>query len=263
MHAVPAVDPGRLIDWGNTSDDYARHRPGPPASFYTRLAALGIGLPGQTILDLGTGTGVLARQFARSGCRVSAADISARQIEAARNLAHEQALQIDFRVAPAEADVFASSTFDAITASQCWLYFDHDAVLRQVRRMLRPGGVLVTSHFSWLPRLDPIAQASEALVLRFNPQWQGADWPGEIPPLPHWAHGRAVRLRAMFWYDEPILFSRAAWRGRLRACRGVAATLKADEVDRFDAEHRALLQASVPEHFTVLHRIDAHVFEPA
>jgi len=46
------------------------YRPGYPASFYTVLQAVGIGRPGQHILDLGTGTGVLARAFAKQGAHV-------------------------------------------------------------------------------------------------------------------------------------------------------------------------------------------------
>jgi hypothetical protein len=42
----------REFDWGNTSPDYARYRAGYPESFYEVLAALVIGKPGQTILDL-------------------------------------------------------------------------------------------------------------------------------------------------------------------------------------------------------------------
>jgi hypothetical protein len=66
------------IDWGKTAEDYAKYRPGPPPSFYQRLLALGIGLPEQQVLDLATGTGVIARQFAEQGCRVMASDIASR-----------------------------------------------------------------------------------------------------------------------------------------------------------------------------------------
>ena len=61
MITKPEIDEGHAFDWGKTSPDYAVYRPGYPASFYTVLQALGIGTPGQDILDLGTGTGVLAR----------------------------------------------------------------------------------------------------------------------------------------------------------------------------------------------------------
>lgn len=261
MHGVPPVDSGRTIDWGHTSEDYAVFRQGPPPSFYDRLRALGVGLPGQRVLDLGTGTGVVARQLAIQACTVTGVDIAAGQIDAARRLAADARLEIDFHLVRAEETGLASQSFDVITANQSWLYFDRPRLIPEVRRLLAPGGRLVTSHFCWLPRLDPIARQTEALVLKFNPQWSAADWPGTIPACPAWAAADFI-VTAMFFYDEPIPFTRESWRGRIRACRGVGASLTAEEVKQFDEEHAALLARIAEEKFTVLHRIDAHVFQP-
>ncbi len=46
------IDAGREIDWNNTSADYAEYRRGPPESFYRRLEAMGIGIPGQLMSAL-------------------------------------------------------------------------------------------------------------------------------------------------------------------------------------------------------------------
>jgi SAM-dependent methyltransferase len=262
MHNINPTDGPRVIDWGKTSADYAEWRPDYPPEFYHRLAALGVGLPGQTILDLGTGVGFLARAFARQGAEVAGIDISAGQIDAAQRLAAAENLTIDYRVAPAEATGFPEASFDAITASQCWLYFDAPRAIREVKRLLRPGGVLVTAHLCWLPRQDRIARASEELVLRHNPHWGAADWPGVIPPIPPWAVGE-FNLVGMFVFDTPLCFTRERWRGRMRACRGVGATLSPEEVARFDAAHAALLEQIAPEEFTVRHRVDCHLLQPA
>ncbi|MDJ0869605.1 MAG: methyltransferase domain-containing protein [Myxococcota bacterium] len=253
------IDAGREIDWGRTSDDYARHRPGPPDSFYEKLRALEVGVPGQRMLDLGTGTGVLARSFARRGCHAAGVDVSPGQIAAAQRLAREEGLEVDFRVAPAEATSFGDGVFDVVTANQCWLYFDMSRAIPEVRRLLAPGGLLMVSHFSWLPREDPIARASEELVSKWNPDWSGADWDGHVPARPGWSHD-AFELRAMFFYDEPIAFTRESWRGRMRALRGIGASLTDEQVRAFDREHEALLGRTAAERFTVLHRLDAHVF---
>jgi SAM-dependent methyltransferase len=255
-----AIDRGRDIDWGRISADYARYRPGPPPSFFIRLAAFGVGLPGQRILDLGTGTGALAREFAGRGASVAGVDIADAQLAMARELAAEAGLVIDFRCAPAEVTPFADGAFDRVTANQCWLYFDTARAIPEVRRLLAAGGLLVTSHFSWLPLLDPVAQASEALILKHNPDWTGAGYAAEIPVMPRWAEAD-FRLRAMFMYDEPIAFTRESWRGRIRANRGIGAALSAEAVAAFDAEHDALLRGMVKERFTVLHRLEAHFLE--
>jgi SAM-dependent methyltransferase len=233
-------------------------RSGPPSEFYDRLRAHGIGLPEQRVLDLGTGTGVIARAFARRGARVAGIDISPGQIDEARRLAAAQQLEIDFRVAPAEEPPFADHSFDVATANQCFLYFDAERALRAVRRILSPGGRLVTSHFSWLPRNDPIARASEELVLSFNPNWLGAGYDGTVVPMPDWAPDDLV-LEGFFWFDVDVPFDRRAWRGRIRASRGVGASLPPDQVEAFDAAHAALLEKIAPEVFMIKHRIDANI----
>jgi SAM-dependent methyltransferase len=177
----------------------------------------------------------------------------------ARELAEASGLNINFVHAAAESQPFGDGSFDVITANQCWLYFDKTKVIPEVLRLLKPDGVLVTSHFSWLPRLDPVARRSEELILKHNPQWTAADYSGDVPACPRWAEEQ-FRLKGMFYYDEPIHFDRDTWRGRIRACRGVGAALSVAEVQKFDQEHERLLQDIAGERFTVLHRIDAHVF---
>ncbi len=225
------------------------------------LALLGVGLPGQRLLDLGTGTGLVARAFARRGARVCGTDIAAGQIETARAEARRESLDIDFQVAPADACPYPAATFDVVSASQCWMYFDPERATAEVKRVLKPSGTLVTTHFSWLPQLDAVARASEELVLKFNPAWRGAHWSGAIAAEPAWSVGRAT-VRAMFWFDIAVPFTRASWRGRMRACRGVGANLGAAEVAAFDAEHEALLGRIVANEFSVLHRVDAHLLQP-
>gem|GEM_PF-4415700 len=44
MHSSGPIDPGRTIDWGKTSGDYSKFRPGPPETFYERLRAFGVGI---------------------------------------------------------------------------------------------------------------------------------------------------------------------------------------------------------------------------
>jgi hypothetical protein len=86
-------------------------------------------------------------------------------------------------------------------------------------------------------------------------------WDAHAPPRPAWA-GDDWNVVGAFEYDEAIPFTRESWRGRMRACRGVGASLPPDEVERFDALHAELLARLAPERFAVLHRIEAHVLAP-
>lgn len=258
MYGVGTIDSGNTIDWGLTSEDYGRWRPNYPESFYRRLQALGIGVEGQSILDVGTGVGFLARSFAKAGARVTATDISEGQIQVAQKYAEAEGLNIRFFTAPAEQSGLPDQSFDVISASQCWPYFDSKRMIEEARRLLKAGGFLVTAHFCWLPRLDAMARATEELILSFNPAWSAGDWAGIIPAIPSWATEK-LELRGMFQYDEAISFTHESWRGRIRACRGVGAAMSRERVAEFDAAHAALLKERVPDPFTVLHRIDSHI----
>jgi SAM-dependent methyltransferase len=256
-----AIDRGRNFDWGRTSSDYSRHRPGYPPSFYERLMALAIGRAGQRVLDLGTGTGNVARALARRGCAVTGIDISEGQVSEARRLAAAEGLQLGFLVRSAEDSGLANRSFDLVVAAQSWLYFDRDRATLETKRLLAPGGRLLTCHIGWLPRLDYIAKKTEELILKFNPDWTAADMSGEVSPSPKWI-GRDFVVSAFFVYQEAIPFTREGWRGRIRACRAIGAELPSDEIEQFDKEHAELLERIAPEEFNVLHWIDAHILRP-
>jgi SAM-dependent methyltransferase len=259
---MDSIDHGRSFDWGRTSEDYARYRPGYPTSFYERIVALGIGVSGQRVLDLGCGTGNVARELARRGCKVTGVDISERQVAEARRLSAEDKLAANFLVRPAENTQLDDMSFDVITAAQSWHYFDRDRAVAEVKRLIAPGGMLMTCHIGWLPRRDSIAKQTEELILKHNPDWTSADLSGEVPACPPWIHDD-FRVAAFFVYQEALPFTRLSWRGRIRACRGVGAEMAAEEMVVFDTELDGLLRRNGSETFTVLHWIDAHILIPS
>ena len=253
------IDEGAAIDWGHTAADYARYRPGPPESFFARLVASGVGKPGQRILDLATGTGVLAREFARRGCEVTGVDVAQGQVAMAKQMPTSEGLTARWIVTEAEATGLADRSFDVITAQQCWMYFDPRAILRECARLLVPGGLLMIGHASFFFCKGAVVAASEALVLRHNPAWQGVDWDGVVEANPDLASPLG-RLESFFAYEEGVAFTAESWRGRMRALRGIGASLDAAAVAAFDKEHAELLARIAPPSFSVLHGFDAHVF---
>jgi SAM-dependent methyltransferase len=259
------------VDWGKTSLDYVSYRHGQPESFFRKLFSLGVGLPGQYILDVGTGTGLIARKFARSGAFVAGIDVSEHQIRVARETTNAENLTVDFKVAKAEAIPFLNDSFDCVISSNSWQYFDKVKAVNEIKRILRPNGLLVICYFSWLPRLDNVARASENLALKFNPYWERENWNnsaeiddlvklgGVIVPFSSDSQGD-VTLRGMFFYDVEIPYTREEWRGRMRASRGIGASLSEEQVVAFDEEHKELLYRITDDEFTVKHRVDAHIY---
>lgn len=255
-------DHGRDIDWGKTSADYAKYRPGPPLSLYKMLQAHNIGLPGQSVLDQGTGTGVFGRQLAKQGCRVVGTDISENQIQMARELAKADGLSdIEFLISPAEVNPFPDQSFDIISASQCFIYFDKPRWIPEAKRLLRSGGKVVIAFFQWLPLEDPISGATEKLVLKHNPDWTAHSLKGHVNQFEGWFKND-FRQTALLVYDEDIEFTREVWRGRIRALRGIGASLNEEQVAKFDLEHDQMLKAQFGDKFIIPHRIITRVLTP-
>jgi ubiquinone/menaquinone biosynthesis C-methylase UbiE len=107
---------------------------------------------GAHVLELGCGGGYYAYEAARfvgpTG-RVSAIDISPDQIAAAQRRCAEFAW-VECRVADIAAPSYGDAEFDAVFSVQVLEYLaDLDAGLRQIHRMLRPGGRLVIVATDW------------------------------------------------------------------------------------------------------------------
>jgi arsenite methyltransferase len=111
--------------------------------------------PGERILDLGSGPGILACEVAREvepGGTVTAVDISPEMNAIALRRAVEAGLDDRITVVRGDAGVlaFSDACFDAAVSIQVVEYVDDvDGVLRELRRVLRPGGRLVLLDTDW------------------------------------------------------------------------------------------------------------------
>ncbi|MCB0154477.1 MAG: methyltransferase domain-containing protein [Anaerolineae bacterium] len=246
----------QTIDFGKTAQDYSQHRAGFPEPFFERLAEFGVGRPGQRVLDLGTGTGTVARGLARRGCQVIALDPARPLMDQARRLDQEAGVMVAHLNATAEKTGLAASSFEVVTAGQCWHWFDRPRAAREVRRLLVPGGHLVIAHFDWLPLPGNVVEATEQLIQQVNPAWAMGGGTGLYPA---WLGDVAVagfQNIQSFSFDVSTVYSHAAWRGRIRASAGVAASLPPQQVADFDKALGRLLAARFPtDPLPVPHRV--------
>lgn len=143
----------RLTQWqvgGTSADAYERYLV--PALFRQGAEQLvehaGI-KPGERVLDVGCGTGIVARTAAgRVGERgsVTGVDINPGMLEVARTASAELAPSIEWREGAAEELPLASGTIDAVLSQQAFQFFnDRHTALEEMRRVLAPGGRVVFS----------------------------------------------------------------------------------------------------------------------
>lgn len=244
------IDGGKAFDWGRTSGDYARFRDIYPTEFYEKIAARKIGITGQSVLDLGTGTGVLPRNMYRFGAKWTGTDISPEQIEQAKKLS--QSMGIGYYAMPAEKIDFPNASFDAATACQCFWYFDHEKLIPQLCRMLKSDGRFLILCMEWLPYEDKIAGMSENLVLRYSPDWSGAGETMHAIEIPACYKEKFELVHHDEWKLK-VHFTRESWNGRMKACRGIGASLTPEEIESWEREHLRMLRENAPEEFDVLH----------
>ena len=150
------------------SAGYAKFRPHYPDALFDFLAE---SAPARSdAWDAGTGSGQAAVDLARLFENVIATDPSASQIE--RATPHPR---VTYRVEAAERCGLDPSSMDLVTAAQSVHWFDRSRFWGEVRRVLRPNGVIAV----WTYLLFEIAPPIDEIVRYFYSGIVGPYWPPE------------------------------------------------------------------------------------
>jgi SAM-dependent methyltransferase len=153
-------------------ENYLKARPGYPAEIVALLQER-CGLTRKAVLvDVGCGTGLLAKVFCEFGCRVLGVEPNAAMREAGRR---SLAAYPNFEMRDGQAEFlpFAAASADFITAGQAFHWFDLDRSRQEFMRILKPAGWAV---LVWNDRElagSKFAEDYESLVVRL-----GTDYPG-------------------------------------------------------------------------------------
>jgi ubiquinone/menaquinone biosynthesis C-methylase UbiE len=150
---------------GSIAENYNRHLV--PAIFQPwaeELVALAAPRPGKRVLDVACGTGAATRLAARrAGAeQVTGLDINPGMIEVARSLPCEPA--VSWQIGSALQVPFPDQVFDLVLCQQGVQFFaDRAAGLREMRRVLVPGGRIVLAVWGPIERSPGFAAMAEAL----------------------------------------------------------------------------------------------------
>jgi SAM-dependent methyltransferase len=153
--------------FARVAGQYAQFRPVYPAALFEHLA--GLCPSAAQAWDCACGNGQASVGLAACFAHVIATDGSAAQIASAAP--HPR---IEYRVAPAEASGLDACSMDLVTVAQALHWLDLQRFYAEVRRVLRPGGVLAVWSYG---RLEIEGAAVDALVQSFYRDVIGAYWP--------------------------------------------------------------------------------------
>ena len=102
------------------------------------------------------------------------------------------------------------------------------------------------------PFEDKIAGPVKSLCCGITPAWSGA---GETM-RPIWIPDCYNEKFELVYHEEyplEVPFTRESWNGRMKACRGIGASLTDTEIAAWEQEHRELLAEIAPAEFSILH----------
>jgi demethylmenaquinone methyltransferase/2-methoxy-6-polyprenyl-1,4-benzoquinol methylase len=132
--------------------------------------------PGSTVVDVATGTGLVARELLARDCEVTGLDQSPEMLRVARDRLGDRARFVEGR---AEQLPFEDASFEALTFTYLLRYVeDPGAVLGELARVVRPGGSVAMLEFfvprgPWRPAWDLyVDRILPAAGRVFGPEWE-------------------------------------------------------------------------------------------
>jgi SAM-dependent methyltransferase len=239
--------------FGSDPERYDRARPSYPAALVERVLAAS---PGRDVLDVGCGTGIVARQFQAAGCTVLGVDPDPRMAEQAR----QRGLEVE--VAKFEDWDPGGRRFGAVVAGQAWHWIDPVSGAARAAQALRPGGRIAVFWNAFQPP-SGLAEAFAEVFRRVLP-----DSPAFRGPVPGADAYSALSAKAadgmresgafgdpeqwQFGWDRP--YTRDEWLEQLPTT-GIAARLQPDTMQQILAGVGAAIDAaggSFTMHYTTV-----------
>lgn len=139
---MSSVDPARARSFEAWAGEYDRFRPGYPDELFDTISAT-LTLPRVPhVVDLGAGTGRASLAMAALGWRVTAVEPGKGMLDVLRGRAANEGLLVSTVQASAEQTGLDPASADLVTAAQAFHWFEQDAALDEMARILKPAGGL-------------------------------------------------------------------------------------------------------------------------
>ena len=128
-------------------------------------------LSGISVLDVGSGGGLICEPLARLGASVTGVDAAEKNTQIARLHAEQMGLDIDYRHSTAEALATEDKRYDVVLALEIVEHVaDVEAFLAAITRLVKPGGLLFMSTINRTAKSYATAIIGAEYVLRWLPK---------------------------------------------------------------------------------------------
>jgi ubiquinone/menaquinone biosynthesis C-methylase UbiE len=185
--------------------------------------------PGENILEAGSGSGILCRLVASMvvpGGRVTGLELSPYLVEEASQYAESEGMSelISFEVGNAESMPFESGRFDGSFAARLLMHSpDPDAIVRELTRVVRPGGrvVLMDWDFETAVVDHPAKEITRRILNWRTDNRDRNSWSGrQLWNKAKWAGLQALESHPFvsLAYDENNSLTQSLWRAAEEAC---------------------------------------------
>ena len=141
--AVTDFDPNRFQ---TTVPFYARYRLGYPDALIARIIEIAGLKPGDGVMDLGCGPGLVAIPCAKAGLKVTAVDPEPNMVEAAKAEAARAGITLDVRQGSSFALPKGIGPFAAVTMGRSFHWMDRAPTLEILDRLIAPAGAILLLH---------------------------------------------------------------------------------------------------------------------
>lgn len=171
--------------WDGVTDGYEAAAPIFFRKYGLRLLELLQPAPGDHVLDVACGPGVVALEMARRGAAVTAVDFAPRMVERCHERAREGGLDVRAAVMDGQNLEFADDSFDMAVSNLGIIFFSQRTRgVAELGRVVRPGGRVAVSVWSTPDRLGFMQVFGEAVrrALPDPPQPPPPDWLGVANP---------------------------------------------------------------------------------
>ena len=155
-------------NFSKQSDEYLKFRPTYPDELFQYLSSITV--EHELVWDCGTGNGQAAVGLVDYYEHIHATDASEKQLENA--MKHEK---IIYALEPAEKISLSDHSVDLVTVGLALHWFQFDLFYKEVRRVLKPNGVIA----AWIYRLPTISKEIDAIIREFHDEVVYDYWQAE------------------------------------------------------------------------------------